>query len=74
MYHLLIIDITELIQICSITYNMTTGLESNLLAQSKAQMGMWCMLAAPLIMSNDLRTLRLIHLTLLRIGYLGEQK
>ena len=26
--------------------------------QSKAQMGMWCMLAAPLIMSNDLRTLR----------------
>ena len=27
--------------------------------QSKAQMGMWCMLAAPLIMSNDLRTLRL---------------
>ena len=32
--------------------------------QSKAQMGMWCMLAAPLIMSNDLRTLRLIHLTL----------
>merc|ERR1711971_1152739 len=28
------------------------------LEQSKAQMGMWCMLAAPLIMSNDLRTLR----------------
>ena len=33
---------------------------SSVFAQSKAQMGMWCMLAAPLIMSNDLRTLRLM--------------
>ncbi len=28
------------------------------LDQARAQMGMWCMLAAPLIMSADLRTIR----------------
>ncbi len=28
------------------------------LEQARAQMGMWCMLAAPLIMSADLRAIR----------------